>query len=163
MTTIKSKILISLIFLTNCCCGQTKSNYILFHKAYSDSSETNLYKDTIIRFDYNIQYANLKNSNVANDVERAIKNRDLRVVAISGNSYLYPGFEGGYKKLKDGTKAFVGLDKKYEEHLKKYGFKVIQGTSDVVDSDKPPLQTVAYNYAKEYNRLLFLKVYGKTK
>ena len=155
-------IILSFTVFTFCSFGQTNPKYIFFYKPYTDSSETNLYKDTIIKFDYNIQYANLKNANINNDVNWAIKNNDLRLISISGNSYLFPGLEGGYVKLKNGSKAFVHLAKKYEEHFNKYGFKVIAGTSDFIDGNKLDLQSVSYDYASKYNKRL-LAVIGKTK
>jgi hypothetical protein len=158
MTTKKIYIFLSLLFLTYFSFGQTVPKYIFFYKPYTDSSETNLYKDTLVKFDYNIQYANIANANINDDIENAIKNNDFRLISISGNSYLFPGLEGGYKKLKDGTKAFVPLGEKYEAHFKKYGFKVIEGTSDFIDGNKLPLQSIAYDYAKKYNRLLLQKL-----
>jgi hypothetical protein len=156
-------IILSFTILTFSCFGQAKTNYIFFYKPYTDSSETNLYKDTIVKFDYKVQYANLKKANINNDVEWAIKNNDLRIISISGNSYLFPGLEGGYIKLKNGTKAFVHLAKKYEFHFKKYGFKVIEGTSDFIDGNELPLQSISYDYATKYNKRLFAVLLNKSK
>ncbi len=149
--------------ITFCCFGQTNPNYIFFYKPYTDSSETNLYRDTILAFDYNIQYENIKNANIENDVNSALSQKDFRIIAISGNSYLYPGLEGGYTKYKNGTKAFIGLADRYERHIKKFGFKVIEGTSDAIGLNKPPLQGAAYDYAKKYNLTLLEKIHPRTK
>ena len=140
------------------CFGQTNPKYIFFYKPYTDSSETNLYKDTTIKFDYNIQYGNIKNANVKNDVKNAIAHSDFRIVSISGYSYLFPGLEGGYRKNKDGTKAFISLASKYELYIKKYSFKVIKGTSDAINLNNQFLQSVAYDYAKKYNLILLKKM-----
>ena len=138
--------------------GQTNPNIIFFYKPYTDSSETNLFRDTSIKFDFNKQYESIKNADIEKEVEIAILNKDFRVIAISGNSYLYPGLEGGYQINEDGTKAFIGLDSSYEYHIKNYGFKVIQGTSDSINPNNPPLQSLAYEYAKKYNLLLLEKM-----
>jgi len=161
MTINKTLLVIQCIFLTHCSFAQSVPNYIIFHKPFTDSSETNLYNDTVIKFNYNVQYTNIKSADIKKDVENAIRHNDLRIVAISGNSYLYPGLEGGYEKLKDGRKAFIGLSKKYEDHLTKYSFKVIEGTSDAINEGDPPLQSVAYDYAKKYNMLLFKRIAKK--
>ena len=145
------------MFLAKLSYGQTIPNYIIFYKPYSDSIETNLYYDTIIKFNYEIQYANLKNAKIEEDVNRAIKNNDLRIISISGNSYLFPGLEGGYKTEKNGTKVFMHLSDEYKPYLDKHGCKVISGTSDMIYSDRLPLQGIAYDYAKEYNKLLLAK------
>ncbi len=157
----KAHIIVLLFLITGQCFGQTKPKYIFFYKPYTDSSETNLYRDTIVKFDFKIQYENIKAADMEKDVEMAISNMDYRIVAISGNSYLYPGLEGGYKTNKDGTKAFIGLAPKYEDYIKKYGFKVIEGTSDSINPDEPPLQQLAYEYAKKYNLKILEKMSAK--
>ena len=143
--------------------GQTNPKYIIFYKPYTDSTETNLYRDTIVKFDFRTQYENIKNAEIKKDVEVALFNKDYRIVAISGNSYLYPGLEGGYETKKDGTKAFIGLDPKFENYIKEFGFKIIAGTSDSINPDNPPLQSLAYEYAKKYNFLLLEKMNKKNK
>ena len=45
-----------------------------------------------------------------------------------------------------------------EKFIKKHSFKVIKGTSDSINSADPPLQSVAYEYAKTYNLLLLKKM-----
>ena len=55
--------------------GQLKSGFIFFYKPYTHSFEPNLYKNTIVKFDYKVQYENLKNANINDDVDRA-KNND---------------------------------------------------------------------------------------
>ena len=137
---------------------QTSPRYIVFYKPYTDSEETNLYKDTLVKFDYNTQYKNVKNANVNADVENAMEHNDLRIVSISGYTYLYPGLEGGYRRNKDGSKTFIFLSDKYSEYLATHSFKVIMGTSDAMMEGNPPLQSVAYDYAKKYNTLLLLKM-----
>ena len=157
----KFNILVLLILVKGLAFGQTSPKVIFFYKPYTDSSETNLYRDTLVKFDFKTQYENIKNANIEKEVEIALVHNDYRIIGISGNSYLYPGLEGGYKTNKDGTKTFIGIDPKYESYIKKYGFKVINGTSDSINSDNPPLQGVAYEYAKKYNQLLLEKM--KTK
>ena len=154
----KFRIIVLFLICIGHCFGQTNPKYIFFYRPYTDSIETNLYRDTIIKFDYNIQYENIKIADIKKDVKIAIANSDFRIVSISGNSYLFPGLEGGYRKNKDGTKAFISLASKYELYIKKYSFKVIKGTSDAIDPSKPPLQTVAYDYAKKYNMILLKKM-----
>ena len=151
-------VIILLIIVYGQTFGQTNPKYIFFYKPYTDSTETNLYRDTIVKFDFRTQYENIKNAEIEKDVEFAILNKDYRIVGISGNSYLYPGLEGGYKTNNDGTKTFIGLDPKYENYVKKYGFKVISGTSDSINPNDPPLQSLAYEYAKKYNLLLLEKM-----
>ena len=138
--------------------SQSKLNYIFFYKAHSDTIETNLYKDTILKFDMKIQYDNLKAANINEEVEKAIKNGDFRIVSISGYSVLYPGLEGGYQKNRDGTKSFIALNPKYEKYLNKYSYKIIKGTSDNINLNDPPIQSVAYDYAKKYNTQLLSKM-----
>jgi hypothetical protein len=147
------------LILKGQCFGQTNPKYIFFYKPYTDSMETNLYRDTAVKFDYTIQFKNIKNAEIEKDVKIAIAHSDFRIISISGYSYLFPGLEGGYKKNKDGTKTFISLASKYEGYIKKYGFKVIKGTSDAIT----PLQTVAYEYAKKYNSILLVKMKLKTK
>ena len=147
-----------LIILVGRCFGQSNIKCIFYYKPYTDSSETNLYKDTIIKFDYKIQYDNITKADIDREVDNAIAHSDFRFISISGNSYLYPGLEGGYKKLEDGKKAFIGLSYKYEKYIMKYGFKVIEGTSDVINPADPPLQGVAYDFAKKYNQKLLKKI-----
>ena len=140
---------------------QTIPKVVFFYKPYTDSSETNLYRDTLVKFDFKTQYENIKNADIEKEVEIALLHNDYRIVGISGNSYLYPGLEGGYETNKDGTKAFIGLDPKYESYIKKHGFKVIEGTSDSINPNDPPLQSVAYEYAKKYNLMLLEKMRTK--
>ncbi|MBB2145389.1 hypothetical protein GM921_07835 [Pedobacter sp. LMG 31464] len=157
----KINIIALLILITGQTFGQTSPKVIFFYKPYTNSSETNLYRDTLVKFDFKTQYENIENADIEKEVQIALLHNDYRIVGISGNSYLYPGLEGGYKTNKDGTKAFIGLDPKYKSYIKKYGFKVIQGTSDSMNPDNPPMQGVAYEYAKKYNLLLLEKM--KTK
>jgi len=148
---------LAFVFIANCSYGKTKPNYIIFYKPYTDSNETNLYNDSIIKYDYKIQYANLKNANVEEDVKRAIAHKDLRIISICGVSYLFPGLDGSYKKGKNGKDIYVPMNVKYKRYLHKHGFKVTLGTSDTHRSNELSLQPVAYNYAKEYNKLILAK------
>lgn len=156
----KPKILFSvlLIVLVGKCFGQSTVKCILYYKSFTDSSETNLYLDTVIKFDYKTQYNHITKANINKEVENAILHSDFRFIAISGYSYLYPGLEGGYKELKNETKGFIGLSPKYEQYIRKYGFKIVEGTSDAINVDDPPLQRVAYDFAKKYNQKLLRKL-----
>ncbi|OYU94429.1 MAG: hypothetical protein CFE21_15580 [Bacteroidetes bacterium B1(2017)] len=161
MTSIKLTCIVFLILSTGQAFGQANSKVIFFYIPYMDSTETNLYRDTLVKFDFKTQYVNIKNADIEKEVEKALLHNDYRIVGISGVSYLYPGLEGGYKTNKDGTKVLIRLDPKYESYMKKYGFKVVKGTSDSINSDNPPLQSVAYEFAKKYNLQLVEKI--KTK
>jgi hypothetical protein len=132
------------MFLARVSYGQTIPNYIIFCKPDTDSTETNLYIDTIIKFNYEIQYTNLKNANIKDDVNRAIKNNDLRVIAIRTVSYVFPGLDLDHKT-------------KPKKYLHKYGCKIIVGPSCVISSDRPSMHDVAYDYAEKYNTLLLAK------
>jgi hypothetical protein len=137
-------LVILFVAVSYCCKEPTQQNYILFYTTKPESYETNFYNNNKgVKFNYDIQCKNLKNANVVDDVKRAIKNKDLRVVAIAGLGIIYPGLEDS-----------AGLEKKYEAHLQRYGSKVIAGTSDALGVNKPNIQIVAYDYAKEYNQLL---------
>ena len=161
----KKFINITIIFLTwtSLSFGQNPIKIIFYYKPYTDSLETNLYKDTIVKFDYKTQYYNLESANLNNEVENAIVQRDYRIIALSGNCYVFPGLDGGYETKSDGSKVFIGLSRKYEPHFKKYGFKVIKGTSDVINGDDLPLQSVASDFARKYNALLFEMIENKEK
>jgi len=134
--------------------GQNRENYIVFHKPYKVNLETNHYTTDKIRFDYNTQYLNLKTANVENDLMIAMKHNDYRFIAISGNSYLWPGLMG-YIKYRGG-KAF-GVLKQYEKYIAKDNYKVIMGTSDELDESQLDLQGEAFKYAEKYNKLLLEK------
>ena len=158
MISFKISISAVLILISALVFGQTSHKVIFFYKPYTDSIETNLFLDTLFKFDYKTQYENIKNADVVKDVETAIRNNDFRFIGISGNSYLYPGLEGGYETNRDGTKTFIGLDQKYKSNIKKYSFKVIKETGDSINSDNPPLQGIAYEYARKYNLLILEKM-----
>ena len=151
-----AKVVISSLFIAlNLNSKQVTSDYIVFYNPDSNLLEDNTYNTSNeVKFNYLIQYTNLQKSNVARDVKLALSHKDYRIISIIGYSYLYPGLEGGYQKMQDGTKMFINLDKKHEDYIKKNGFKVIKGTSDVIRTSAPPLQGVAYDYAKNYNTLL---------
>ena len=138
--------------------NQKPSKAIFFYKPYTDSTETNIPITQNQTFNYETQYYNIKSANVLMEVNYAMSQNDFRIIALSGASYVYPGLEGGYKVNSDGSKTFIGLASKYELHYEKYGFKVINGTSDAIKLDQLPLQSVAYEFAKEYNMKLFQKM-----
>jgi hypothetical protein len=140
-TAMKIHIIVLLILITGQTFGQTSLKVIFFYKPYTDSSETNLYRDTLVKFDFKTQYENIKNADIKKEVEIALLHNDFRIVGISGVSYLFPG-----------------RDSRYESYIKKHSFKVIKGTSDSINEDEPPLQNVAYEYAKKYNLLLLEKM-----
>ena len=150
--------MIAFLSWSSSCVGQHQSKIIFYYKPYTDISETNLYSDAKIEFDFEKQYENIKSANIGFEVENAIRNNDFRIIALSGNSYVYPGLNGGYEINADGTEAYIGISPIYEPHIKKFGFKVIQGTSDSINPFDLPLQNISYDFAKEYNMLLFKKV-----
>jgi hypothetical protein len=152
--------IITIIFLTltSLSFRQSSIKIILYYKPYTDSLETNLYNDTIVKFDFKTQFYNLESVNIDREVENAIKHNDYRIIAISGNCYVFPGLDGGYETQYDGSKVFIGLAHKYESHFKNYGFKVIMGTSDVIIGDDLPLQSIAADFARKYNAILFEKI-----
>ena len=158
LTGLKASLCLLSIVLAGKCFGQSDVKCIFYYKPNTDSSETNLYKDTVVKFDYKTQYNNIREADIEKEVENALIHSDFRFISISGNSYLYPGFEGGYEKYKNGTKAFIGLSPKFEQYIKKYGFKVVEGTSDAINVNDPPLQGVAYDFAKKYNLKLLEKI-----
>ncbi|HEY4875611.1 MAG TPA: hypothetical protein VIH86_08575 [Puia sp.] len=143
-----------LIVIQYCAIGQSRQKGISFY--CPDSVSNKNYSGNQQRLNYKVQYENLKNANVELDVTIALHNKDLRIISISGVDFLYPGLESSHK-----PKSRHGLDKRYEDHLEKYGFKVIEGTSDVINQEAPDLQSVAYNYASKYNTLLFKKLVTK--
>jgi hypothetical protein len=168
LATIKEKLIvkmkifkiITIVFLSwlSSCIGQNQSKTIFFFKPYTDISETNRYSDLEIEFNYKIQYENIKSANIEFEVENAIRNKDFRIIALSGNSYVFPGLDGGYEINADGSKAFIGISPLYEPYIERNGFKVIQGTSDNINPNDLPLQSISYNFAKKYNMLLIKKV-----
>ncbi len=134
-----------LVFIATWCSGQTKSFEIVFVPSKCDSCKTNSI-DT--NFDYQAQYFNLKHSIIELALDNALKNNDKRVVAISGVSILFPGLETENAALKT----------RYSKYLSIYGYKVVWGTSDVVNLSVPGLQSAAYEFAKNYNTLLFRRL-----
>jgi len=78
------------------------------------------------------------------DAKRSIKANDFRLLAVLGYTWVLPG-------VKDERKFKL---------RKKYGIKIIEGTSDVLESEEHArLIKLARNYAYQYNReiLGFLK------
>lgn len=115
-----------------------------FYDPITSLSENNLYQQQKGYFDFTAQYNNLKNANVGADVLRAIAHKDKRFIAISvGKSYSYPG-----------------LTTKQEALVKRYKFKVVQGTGTVKNKNAPSVQGVASAYAKKYNSILLGKING---
>ncbi|HVV55737.1 MAG TPA: hypothetical protein VHC47_10450 [Mucilaginibacter sp.] len=133
-----------LLFLSIVCYAQKKSDYIIFYKPYTAQQETNLYITGPFKFDFNAQYRSLKKANVQEDVNRAVKRKDYRIIALSGNSYVFPGIK----------------EKNWIRYIKKRNFKIIDGTSDAIDLSKPPLQNAAHDYAAKYNKLLLTYLKG---
>jgi hypothetical protein len=144
-----------LIFILLKAYSQAPNNIIFFYKPYTASFENNLYAKTLIKFNYYIQYKNLKDADVAADLKRAIMHNDYRSIAISGNAYVWPGLDGYFTA--NGEKTF-GILRRYERYLSKYKFKVIEGTSDDIYGSKPDLQDVAEQYANKYNQMLLKKL-----
>ncbi|MFI5158968.1 MAG: hypothetical protein ACHQF4_08880 [Sphingobacteriales bacterium] len=135
--------------------AQKETSAIFYYRPYTAISETNLYSKPTKKFNYNIQYLNIKKANVDEELKRALNYHDYRFIAISGNSYIYPGLEE-YMIIK-GQKAY-GILKNNEPYINKYKFKVVQGTSDAIDADSPPLQSIAEHFAESYNKLLLQKL-----
>jgi hypothetical protein len=140
-----SLLIFQLFFFSSILLAQKKC--IFFYKPYTDSIETNLYEKPSVKFDYKTQYNNIKSADVKTEISNAIKHNDYRFIAISGNSYLYPGLESG-----------SGIASQYRKYVKKYKIKVIEGTGDSINASLPPLQSVAYDYAHEYNKSLLIKI-----
>ena len=150
--------ILSILIVVTEAAPQSKTGYIVFYKPYTDQMETNVYTSGPIKFDYNTQIKNVKNANITEDLDLAIKHKDYRFIGISGNTYVLPGLEG-YTKDKNGVLGF-GYLKKYEKYIDKYKFKAIMGTSDVINSNGPDLQSVAADYAEKYNKLLLAFIEG---
>ena len=87
-------------------------------------------------------------ADVSHDVDRALRNRDYRLIAINGVFPFFPGLENEAKGVNVVTR--------------RHGWRVIDGTSDVVDSpEQLRFQTAAYEYAKRYNLRLYPRISGK--
>jgi hypothetical protein len=139
-----------ILFIQYCVGAQSVKKEILFDNAGPANHAEQKVQQPV---DYKVQYECLKNAHVEWDVSLAIYNKDFRIITIMGYRTLFPGLESSHT-----TKSRYGLKKKYEDHLEKYGFKVITGTTDAPSPEELPIQSVAYNYAKKYNRLLFQKL-----
>jgi hypothetical protein len=80
----------------------------------------------------------IADANPAMDAQRAIAVKDLRFVEVMGYTYDAPGVDAAHRPL-----------------IKKYGFRVIDGTSDCPATDEEEqLNQRAWNYAEAYNKLL---------
>ena len=142
MTMKKTIIIISICILGSIANAQKNLRYIFFYDPNTSLSESNLYEKINGYFDFEAQHRNLKNANVSADVSRAIAHNDRRFIALSGKmKYLYPG-----------------VVKNDEIFIRKYNFKVIQGTGTVKNKNAPPLQGVATNYATNYNKMLLSRI-----
>jgi hypothetical protein len=75
------------------------------------------------------------------DAITSIKSKDYRLYAI----YQY-------------TLVFPGIDEKNHDLPYKYGYRIIEGTSDVIDN---PLQIKAITYAKKYNETILKHIATK--
>ena len=83
----------------------------------------------------NIELRRLERADPTVDANEAIRRHDLRFLAIRGYATEVPGIDD------------------YEERFsEKYGYRVIEGTSDALinDTDRT-LQNLAIRYAKAYN------------
>lgn len=151
----KNLIIISAMLLTIACQKKApvQHNYIVFYKPYTGEAENNFFSKDSLTHNIKRQYANLKNANVKADFDRAISRKDLRCVGISGFSYLIPGLDG-YVVGKKGDSAFYSVLPQFEKMVEKDNFKVVDGTSDVINPGAPDVQIVARIYAEKYNSLM---------
>jgi len=73
------------------------------------------------------------------DAKKAVDRREFTLLGVDGYTWTIPGIE----------------DSKKFELRKKYGLKIIEGTSDVVQGEEQKrLQGLATEYAKKYNLYL---------
>ena len=83
------------------------------------------------------QAIRLESADVAADVDAALARGDKRFIGVIGVGQVAPGVRNDHKNHAD------------------YGVRVIENTSDVIESDDHfRLQEAALRYAKEYNQLL---------
>ncbi len=86
------------------------------------------------------ELAFLNLSNPEKDLDKNIADGDQRFIAIHGYTYMFPGVE------KDAV-------------VKLYGFRPIEGTSDVIESEEHgQLMNLAKTYAAKYNKALLEKL-----
>jgi hypothetical protein len=79
------------------------------------------------------------------EVSWAVHRGDFRLVGIGGIGLFFPGLEG--------------RDAEVERLTRRYGYRVIDGTSDYSDSDEQSrFQHAAYEYAKAYNQRLISRI-----
>jgi len=91
---------------------------------------------------YADQIKALESANVTAEVEDAVSKGDLRFVGVMGVGLIVPG-----------------VPDYYEKYAAKYEVRVIENTSDAIESEEHRrLQEVAYRYAEEYNRLLITRL-----
>lgn len=84
------------------------------------------------------QLASYEHRNGAQDAENDFRNGKVRFLAVQGYALSVPGIENFFPKFSD-----------------KYKYHVIEGTSDVIESDRHlQLQAVAEAYARAYNLAL---------
>ena len=105
-------------------------------------------RGSIERWHKNARSHSLESADVAREVEKAVRRQDLRFVVIGGVGPFFPGLE---KK-----------DAEIQPFVRRYGYRYIDGTSDVVDSpEQMRFQTAAYEYARSYNTRLYSRVVGR--
>ena len=76
------------------------------------------------------------------EVDAAVSTGDLRFVGVMGIGLIVPG-----------------VPDYHEKYAAKYGVRVIENTSDAIESkEHGRLQEVAYEYAEKYNRRLIAKL-----
>ncbi len=109
---------------------------IVFYAPYTDKLEGGEYPFDADKFTK--QYNIIRKADPTEDAQKAIADHDFRFIGISGYAYIIPGIENGERA----------------PLVKKFGFKIIAGTSDSIDPKFPPLQSAAYDYAKKYNSFL---------
>ncbi|MEO8884463.1 MAG: hypothetical protein ABI367_00255 [Mucilaginibacter sp.] len=138
-------IIVSICIFSVIANAQKNLRCIFFYDPITSLSENDLYQKQSGIFDFITQYKNLKDANVSADFARAMAHKDARFVALSiGKIYSYPG-----------------VSPKQEALIKRYKFKVIQGTGSVKFKKAPPLQSAAALYAKKYNEMLLRKINAK--
>ena len=126
-------------------CLSEDCTQIIFRVPYSSETVDNECANK--KTSFQLQYENLKDANPEMDFENAVVDNDLRFIGTSGVGYGIPGVEKG----------------EFDELVKKYGFKIIAWTSDVIYMGNPPLNSVAIEYAKIYNSNLYQYLDGLEK
>lgn len=87
----------------------------------------------------------LEQAHVEREVEKAVAQRDFRLVGIGGIGLFFPGLDS--------------RDGRVERVTSRFGYRVIEGTSDYIDSpEQAQFQTAAYEYARRYNLNLWPQI-----